>query len=297
MQLYQLIKAFLQDAGAQRKLMDKTLQAYQTDLLQLDTWMTLTYGAELRLEAIQTVHLKSWFASLLLEEQLSLRSISRKMAAVKAAFKFALQNKWVRISVASALTAPRKPGILPSFLDTTQALNLISNADPQDWNSYTVALITELLYATGIRRQELINLSSVHIKTTEIRVLGKGGKMRMVPLHPELGKKLLHYRQQRPAMLSTLFVLKNGKAVNEQWVYRKVKQAVGEVCNLTKKSPHVLRHSFATHLLNAGSELSQVKDLLGHSSLAATQIYTHVSIAQLKAAHNLHPRSRKTDTG
>lgn len=282
---------------AQRRLSAKTLLAYQTDLLQLDKYITAVYGMEAvpSINELSTAQLKSWFADLVMNDQLAMRSVARKMAAVKSLFSYALKNGYVPVSIASALTAPRKPHLLPQTLQAADALSMVQYADPQNWDEYTAALMIELLYATGLRRAEVISVPAVFVQAHQLQVLGKGNKERIVPLHPGLGQRLLAYRLQRPVQTPGLFVLKNGKPPGEQWIYRRVKKTLLQSPAALSKGPHVLRHSFATHLLDKGASLDAVKDLLGHSSLAATQVYTHVSLAQLKAAHQLHPRSGKSE--
>jgi len=191
----------------------------------------------------------------------------------------------------------KTPARLPVFADQKDIHRLLTDiVFPEGFIGQRDKLVLETFYATGIRLSELINLQEKNIdwSNCQLKVLGKGNKERLIPLHPEQLQRLKDYMAERNKLSNTdfLFITDQGNKLYEKWVYRKVNSYLGSVTTLQKKSPHVLRHSFATHLMNEGAELNAVKELLGHKSLAATQVYTHNTIQKLKDIHKqAHPKS------
>jgi integrase/recombinase XerC len=192
---------------------------------------------------------------------------------------------------------------LPSFLKEVQVNEVVFQegveVDLDNWKEKTSDIIVLILYNTGLRVSELVNIQENHldIQLKQLKVLGKGNKERQIPLKEELLKELVAYREEKRnffAKFDNIFLLVNqfGRRLNVKYAYRAVNAKMNQLKNVSKKSPHVLRHSFATHLMNNGAELNAVKDLLGHSSLAATQVYTHTTIEQLKKVHKqAHPKA------
>ena len=201
------------------------------------------------------------------------------------------------MATSSALKVSRR---LPSFIEEKDINTLFAEIDfPPSWEGKTDFLILQLLYQTGIRRNELINLKEQHIdkRSNTIKVLGKGSKERLIPVNNQLLQLIENYISDKKIQFpelsrNYLLVNKKGKMLYPKYVYNKVKLYIGSVSTNERKSPHILRHSFATHLTNNGASINAIKELLGHSSLAATQVYTHNSIEKLKDVHKqAHPKS------
>jgi integrase/recombinase XerC len=242
------------------------------------------------------MHIRSWIASL--GEDHSATSINRKISTLKSFYKYALKSGWIASLPTQKLVSPKKPKRLPSFANESQMNELLEETGFEEGlKGATNRLIIELLYATGMRRIELIQLQDhdVDLRLHQIKVLGKGNKERIVPLIQQVEDLIQDYRavKQKIGLVGPhLLVLENGEPLYEKYVYNTVKRYLSKVSTQTKKSPHTLRHSFATHLLNHGAELNAVKELLGHASLAATQIYTHNTIDKLKNVYKqAHPKS------
>jgi integrase/recombinase XerC len=231
------------------------------------------------------------------EEGLSARSLNRKISAVNGYYKFLMRKGLSTKNPASLLHAQRLPERLPSFLKKAEADQLLDDITFEEgFSGATHRLILELLYATGMRRSELANLkeSDIEWSLQQIRVMGKGGKERLLPVSNALLDSVRDYLAakkemgiQQPAVLS----LPDGKKPYEKYIYNVARKYLGMVTTLKKRSPHILRHTFATHLLNNGANIQAIKELLGHSSIAATQVYTHINIEELKKVHKFnHPK-------
>jgi len=245
--------------------------------------------------------IRSWVISLV-NNNISNRSVNRKIASLKAYYKFLLRISVINanpLSKHKALKTPKKIEIPFSNKEIDAVLNDIPFTD--DFEGYRDKLIIELFYTTGIRRNELINikLKDIDFFNKSLKVLGKRNKERIVPLLPYLVaviEEYLVYRNEVETENSDgyLFLIKKGNKIYETLVYRIINEYFSKVSSKVKKSPHILRHSFATHLLNEGADLNSVKELLGHSSLASTQVYTHNSITELKKVYNkAHPRNKE----
>ena len=245
--------------------------------------------------------IRSWIVSLS-DNGLSNSSINRKIASLKSFYKFLLKSKQIEASPLlkhKALKAPKKLQIPFSEKELDLVLNQIIY--PKGFEGIRDKLIIDLFYTTGIRRTELINLKThnIDLSNTTIKVLGKRNKERIVPILPIIGNeinKYLHERSQLELITNNdyFFLLLKGVKLNDSFVYRLINYYFSNVSEKVKKSPHILRHTFATHLLNNGADINSVKELLGHSSLASTQVYTHSSLAELKKVYNVaHPRNQK----
>lgn len=246
-----------------------------------------------------------------MENGLSARSINRKITALRTFFRFHLREGNIRSNPVLKITGPKINKRLPVFVDEN-AMELLSKpgfieeSESDDFDGITVRLIIELLYTTGMRLAELINLKTedVNLRASTVKVLGKRNKERIIPFPDEIGKLIAEYIVQRRKIVAEnpdsdseiLLIRSSGKKTGRTFVYKKVKQYLSLVTTINKKSPHVLRHTFATHMLNNGADLNAIKELLGHANLSATQVYTHNTVDKLKAIyHKAHPRSGHTE--
>ncbi len=233
-----------------------------------------------------------------MESGLEPKSVNRKMASVKAFYKFLLAREYVASNPTGRLKSLKVDKKLPSFVRESEMITLLDQIEfSRDFFGARDRLILELLYATGIRLTELINLSDpdVNLYQGSIKVLGKRNKERVIPMAEFIVKSIKEYQQLRNAEFGYcdyLLVTDSGNKLYPMMVYRIVKKYLDQVTTIAKRSPHVLRHTFATHLLNKGADLNAVKDLLGHTSLAATQVYTHNSMEKLKSVFDqAHPKA------
>jgi len=243
--------------------------------------------------------LRSWIISLM-EDGLEPRSVNRKMASLRAFYKFLLKEGIISTDPSRKLKGVKVPRKLPSFVKESELMELLDGASFEDsFQGHREKVILELLYGTGIRLSELINLKQNQIDSFEkvIKVMGKRNKERIIPFNSELGKTIEDYKKYRDKEIgsldsdTTLLLTDSGEPTYPMFIYRIVKKNL-QLTSADKKNPHILRHSFATHLLNKGADLNAVKDLLGHSSLAATQVYTHNTIEKLKSVHKqAHPKA------
>ena len=272
-----------------------TINAYTNDIEQFGQYLQQLYTDTL-LPEISHLHLRGWLAELK-EMGQSERSINRKISSLSGYYKFMMRNALVGKNPTSLVHSLRLPQRLPTFLKESETENLLENISfGEGFEAFTQRLILELLYSGGMRRSELINLKESDIEwgLCQIRLLGKGNKERLLPISAVMMDNLRDYiaHKKSEGMASeTLLVLPNGKKLYDNYVYRMAKKYLSQVTTLKKKSPHVMRHTFATHLLNNGASIQAIKELLGHSSIAATQVYTHINIDELKKVHKLnHPR-------
>ena len=277
-----------------------TLKAYQNDLDAFLDFVLTEYETK-SINQVNYAQIRSWIV-LLVEKGISNRTINRKISALNTYYKFLLKVGDIEsnpLAKHKALKTNKKIQVPFSEVEITTVLDDLSFDD--DFESLRNKFIIELFYSTGIRRIELVELklSSLDFSTNTLKVLGKRNKERLVPLLSSVVLTAKTYLKARATLESVsddkyLFLTKKGVKIYETLVYRIINEYFSLASSKVKKSPHILRHSFATHLLNQGADLNAVKELLGHSSLAATQVYTHNSIAELKKVHiNAHPRSKK----
>lgn len=273
-----------------------TLIAYQCDLEQFIKYLSLHFSLSGLLQ-VSHFHVRSWLASLK-ENKETARTLNRKISSLNSFYKYLQKHGLTDKNPVRQLHAQRLPERLPTYLKETETTNLLEELQfNEGFEGFTDRLICELLYATGIRRNELLQLKEKNIEWSlkQIRVLGKGNKERLIPVSMALLDTMKDYlaAKQELANYNTeyLFNLPSGLPLYAGYVYRTVKKYLSQVTTLKKRSPHVLRHTFATHLLGNGANIQAIKDLLGHSSLAATQVYTHSNIDRLKEIHmQNHPR-------
>ncbi len=289
-------ESFIDYLKYEKRCSSHTVTAYKNDLDQFVQFCTKVVG-EFNVKKTDSKLVRSWIVQLM-ENELSARSVTRKITAVKSFFKFLLKEQIVTNNPAIYLALPKIRKKLPNFVEEPNLQHLLDDGFfSEDFVGIRDKLIITLLYGTGIRLGELLLLKDGDFNTKEslIKVLGKRKKERIIPYPTSINQLLELYINIRNTKIDIkterLFVTESGKAVYEKLVYRVVNNNLAKVTLLEKKSPHVLRHTYATHLLNKGADLSAVKELLGHSNLAATQVYTHTTFERLHDIYKqAHPR-------
>ncbi len=279
-----------------------TIQSYASDLIQFQDFI-YTHYQQLPLPEINHTHIRSWLAELI-DQGINPRSVNRKLSCLKTFYRFLIRNKEVIQNPLLKIQSLKTARQLPSFFDekAMQAIapvtkNERNNSGETNYHEALSTLVIELLYQTGLRRSELAKLELRHIDffSLHIKVNGKRNKERIIPITKQLKDQIQQYIQLTTQLAFTqekLLLSPKGKALTDQQIYAIVKKQLSDMAGSGKKSPHVLRHTFATHLLNNGADINAVKELLGHASLAATQVYTHNSIEKLKTVYKqAHPRA------
>lgn len=292
------ILAFLNYIKFEKRYSQHTLLSYQTDLTEFFDYLAITFGA-ISLPEISHTYIRSWLASLK-DTGLTAKSINRKISTLRSFFKYQVKMQVVVQTPMAKVTAPKNEKRLPAFVADKNMVTLLEHVTfATDWVGQTERLLLLIFYHTGMRLSEVINLQEekVNAATCTLKVLGKGNKERIIPINKELASEIASYianKKEKHTPLAHNFLLVNdkGKQLYPKYVYNTVKKYLSLVTTIEKRSPHVLRHTFATHLTNNGADLNAVKELLGHSSLAATQIYTHNTIDKLKNIYNkAHPKA------
>jgi integrase/recombinase XerC len=282
----------------QKRYSQHTIISYQTDLVAFFDFIELTFG-NTALPDIKTTFIRTWLAKLK-EDGMEAKSINRKISTLKSFFKYQLKEESISVSPMSTIVSLKLNKRLPQFVEKADINTLFSYVEfPDSWQGKTDRILLQLLYNTGIRQAELVSLkeSQVDAYKNSIKVLGKGNKERIIPVSEDLMGFLKDYVADKRKTFEKynadiLLINEKGKKLYPKYVYNAVKKYLSKITTISKKSPHVLRHTFATHLMNNGADLNAVKELLGHSSLAATQIYTHNSIEKLKDIHKkAHPKA------
>ncbi|MDX1829846.1 MAG: tyrosine-type recombinase/integrase [Lutibacter sp.] len=291
------ITYFLDYLNLEKKYSKHTIIAYKNDLNSFQEFCNEEYQNQ-EISSVNYSQIRRWIVSLV-ELGISNRTINRKVSSLKSFYKFLQKTNQIQanplinhqpLKVAKTVQVP---------FSEKEILEILKTNDEDDFESVRNKLIVELFYATGIRRSELINIkiTDINFDNETVKVLGKRNKERYIPLLKIVQnniQKYLNYRLKINTKEPYLFVTLKGKKVYDTLVYRIINNYFSKVSTKVKKSPHIIRHTFATHLLNEGADLNAVKELLGHSSLASTQIYTHSSLGKLKEIYNqAHPRSQK----
>ena len=294
-----LRNAFLEHLRRERNASPHTVKAYAGDLRAFDEFLNPSDRAG-GTDYPDVTHqdLRTFLGSLV-DQGFSRRSIARKVACLRSFFRYLHRREAIRRNPALSLASPKIQRSLPAYLDEKAVTDLMNQPDRSTPAGLRDAAILELLYGTGIRLSELIGLSDrdVDLEGETIKVTGKGSKERIVPLGRKAKEAIQHYRAVRGKLAtgrspSVLFLTNRGYRLNPKGVNTIVNRYITAVSAIAKKSPHVLRHTFATHLLNRGADLRAVKEMLGHESLSTTQIYTHVSIERLKKIYSqAHPKA------
>lgn len=296
--LDQIAKTFLSYLQFQKRYSPHTLISYKTDLEAFFKYLQDEYSVSM-LADIKTSFVRSWLAALM-QEGLSAKTVNRKISSLKSFFKYQLKQQAIPVSPMTGIISPKVSKRLPQYVEKKDINTLLQYVEfPDDWTGRTERLVLLLLYNTGIRQAELVGLKEKDISgsNSTIKVLGKGSKERIIPVNSQLLTLMQVYMARKETELAEydrihLLVTPSGKKLYPRYVYTIVHKYLSLVTTIDKKSPHVLRHTFATHLMNSGADLNAVKELLGHSSLASTQIYTHNSIEKLKDIHKkAHPKA------
>jgi len=293
-----MIDQFLRYLQFEKRYSNHTLTAYTDDLENFHEFLEKTFEIK-DVGQIAHPHLRSWIVELS-ELSLSPRSINRKIASLKSYFKFLQAREYIVKNPATRLKPLKTDKKLPNFVKENEMERLLDDIEySDDFTGCRDKLLIEIFYSTGIRLSELITLkkSDLNFYESSIKVLGKRNKERLIPIGNNLVKYIKDYlvvrQQENVGLLNDhLLVTEKGDPMYPMLVYRIIKKYLSLVTTLSKRSPHVLRHTFATHLLDKGADLNAVKDLLGHSSLAATQVYTHNSLEKLKSTFDqAHPKA------
>jgi integrase/recombinase XerC len=293
-------QAFQEYLQMEKKYSSHTLDAYMNDVVSFESFNKLHFDQE-NIDQVNYSQIRSWVVSLV-DANVSNVSVNRKMASLKAFYRFLLKTKQIGVSPMQKHKALKTPKVVQVPFSEKELMDLVNQMrDSEGFEGVRNRLIIDLFYATGIRRAELIGLLRVNVDSSAsmIKVLGKRNKERIIPVLPVIAEQFLLYIKERESIENIVdkeyfFITKKGLKLNETFVYRLINSYFSKVSEKVKKSPHVLRHTFATHLLNNGADLNSVKELLGHSSLASTQVYTHSSLAALKKVYaDAHPRNKK----
>lgn len=289
-------EAFLNYLRFEKRYSQHTIISYQNDLEQFLSFVIAEFDGP-GIAEINAAIIRSWLAHLKQEEDLTAKSINRKISTLKSFYKFLMREGIVETTPMSIINAPKINKRLPVYVEEKDIQTLFDYVEfSDDWKGRTEKLVLQLFYNTGMRVSELVNLKTSQIDSAynHIKVLGKGNKERIIPVNKELIANLQDYIKHKPGDGNSgqVFVNEKGKPLYARQVYNMVKKNLSLVTTVNKKSPHILRHSFATHLTSNGADLNAVKELLGHSSLAATQVYTHNNIERLKEVFKkAHPKA------
>ena len=297
--MFDLLESFCNYILKQKRYSQNTVVSYRTDLKQFLTYCSNLYEIS-EIKEIRHTIVRSWIVARM-EAGDNEKSINRKISSLRSFFQYLKRKEHIEKNPMSKIIAPKIPKRLPEFIreDSLEKLFDTLNED-ETYASLRDRLIIELLYSTGMRRAELISIKEGDIKFHDglLKVLGKGNKERLIPINGRLLEKLEKLIQLKNENFENynefLFLTDRGKQVYPKFVYNKVIALLSLVSTAKKKSPHILRHSFATHLTNNGADINAIKELLGHANLAATQIYTHNSIAKLKEVYSkTHPKAKR----
>ena len=293
------INHFLDFINHEKKYSPHTCVAYKQNLSNFQNYCSKNFNLE-DIDLVEYFHIRSWIISLV-EMENSNRTINRKISVLRSYYNFLLKTETIKVSplkLHKPMKASKKVNVPFSIDEVSQLLN--GDLFSQDYRGILEKTIITVLYYTGIRRQELIDLKTVAVDLDSklIKVKGKRNKERLIPLLPEIISSLRIYLKEKNKIFNQIdqiyfFCLPSGTKLNVGFVYQTVNYYFSKVSTKVKKSPHILRHSFATHLLNNGADLNAVKELLGHESVAATQVYTHGSLKRIQEIYNkAHPRGR-----
>jgi integrase/recombinase XerC len=284
------IQPFLEYLKFEKRFSRHTIISYQTDLIAFFDYLQLSYNG-ISFDQLSHIYIRGWLASLK-EKGMTAKSINRKISSLRSFFKYQIKMGLIEQTPMTKINAPK-------FIAKKDIATLFDQVEfSDDWKGKTARLIFLLFYNTGMRLSELINLKQENIDFSNhsIKVLGKGNKERIIPMGNELFNEIKNYIDSKKEIenKNTVILLINekGKILAPRSVYAIVKHYLSLVTTIDKRSPHILRHSFATHLSNNGADLNAIKELLGHSSLAATQVYTHNTIEKLKNIYKqAHPKA------
>jgi integrase/recombinase XerC len=292
----QEVISFIDYLKFEKRYSKHTLIAYENDLVQFVEFSKNQYEIT-TVDEINSGIVRSWLVSMM-ESGITSRTVNRKITALKSFFRYSIKSGLVLTNPMSKITSPKVSKRLPEYIEAEKLDLLLDKAEfTEDFDGVRDHLIIELFYGTGMRLSELLGLriSDVNLAMHQLKVTGKRNKQRIIPLFTELEISLRNYIELRSSFAGSsnmLFIFESGKELYPVYVYRLVNRYLSIVSTRKKKSPHVLRHSFATEMLNKGADLNAIKELLGHANLSATQVYTHNTIEKLKKAYlQAHPRA------
>jgi integrase/recombinase XerC len=290
-----VLENFIEYLKVEKRFSAHTILAYENDLKQFLEFTELNSMDDFKELNHQLI--RAWIVDLV-DQDFVAKSVNRKLSSLRSFIKWSINNNFLDHNPTKKIVAPKIAKRLPEFVKEKDiSSNSIFDFFKEDFNGVRNRLIVEFLYQTGVRLSELINLKLTNISNESIKVLGKRNKERIIPISVELYIQIQNYLILRNVIntdIDTLFILENGKKIYEKLVYRVINTYLSSETNLEKRSPHVLRHTFATHMMNNGAGLEVLKDLLGHANLSATQVYTHNSFSQLNNIYSqAHPRGQK----
>lgn len=290
-----MLENFLRYTIAEKRFSEHTVSAYENDLKQFIEFIDAKKEAEM--SEVTSSIVRSWIVSLL-EDDYSALSVHRKLSTLRTYFKWLQKEGVIEKNPMNFIKGPKLKKELPSFAQQSElSVEKLEPLFTNDFEGQRDQLMFEILYQTGVRSSELIGLKTNDVQNDCIKVLGKRNKERIIPIDSGLQQLIHNYIEARNELdlnSEHLLVLKSGKKLYPKLVYRKINDYLGRATEMSKKSPHVLRHTFATHMLNNGTELEVLKDILGHANLSATQVYTHNSFSQLTNIYSQsHPRGHK----
>ena len=284
---------FINYLSSEKRFSVHTITSYSNDINQFFLFLSEEYKITSELSEVNFQIVRSWIASLL-EQGVTPRSVNRKISTLKTYFKFLIREGVIQESPMLKVVAPKSKKRLPLFVEEDQIESLLNGVEFDDgFIGERDKLIIELFYVTGIRLSELINIkiSDLNFDNNLVKVLGKRNKERLIPLSTRIVKELQFFIEKYK-IDNYLFTNLGGTKVYTKLVYRVVNKYIGKISSINKKSPHILRHTFATHMLNHGADINAIKELLGHANLSATQVYTHNTIEKLKSVYKqAHPRA------
>ena len=288
-----LIKNFLDYLIIEKRYSVHTTVSYRNDLNQFNLYLSEYYSG-IEFHKVEMIHVRSYMVHLL-EAKLAKSTVARKVSTIKSIYKFLKKEQLISSSPVQLLQTPKLDSRLPVFLKEEEVVNLFEEFKFEDsFSGKRDKMILYLFYQTGIRLSELIGLKDVDVRNGELKVLGKRNKERIIPLSNNIQPLIDQYLNLKDELgfkKNYFFVTDKGNKLYEKFVYRKVNYYLSVVSSKQKKSPHILRHTFATHMLNNGADLNSIKEILGHESLSATQVYTHNTFQKLKSIHKQsHPR-------
>ncbi len=292
------IDTFIKFIKYEKRYSLHTIRSYQNDLSGFVSYLQII-DKNIEVKDINFKVIRSWIVDLI-ESGVSVRSVNRKISTLKSYFKFLVQQGIITVNPMNKVLSPKNQKRLPSFVEQSQMDLLLDKVDfGEGFNNIRDKFIIQLLYFSGIRLSELINLKvdDFNLSNNTFKVLGKRNKERIIPISNELKNSYINYCKNRSQVVDSgkiknLLITEKGEKVYEKLIYRVVNNYLSCVTTIEKKSPHILRHTFATHMLNNGADLNAIKELLGHSNLSATQVYTHNTFEKLKNIYNqAHPRS------
>jgi integrase/recombinase XerC len=287
------IEDFLDHLKFEKRYSQHTIISYENDLNKFNLYLINFYDGVV-FQEIKLMHVRSYMVSLLEGEMVN-STVARKISTIKSLFKFLIKQRVISSSPLNLIETPKLNKRLPSFIKEDEMDNLLNVIEFEDsFSGLRDKLLITLFYQTGIRLSEMITLKDISVREGEIKVLGKRNKERIIPISKSVTRLIQEYQNQKSTYSTNsdcFLITDSGNKMYEKFVYRKVNHYLSLVSSKQKKSPHILRHSFATHMLNNGADLNAIKEILGHENLAATQVYTHNTFQKLKSIHKQsHPR-------